>query len=64
MKDAEKVRSFFDHDYVSWYMYIENYDANVRLLLYYDFSGCFLIFRDTSGMIRTRSLPSSWITWS
>lgn len=61
MKDYEKVRSLYDLDYVSWYMYFENYG----MLLYPDDGVIYLIYNSISQYGKTRSLPASrWITWS
>ncbi len=64
MIDHERVRSFYDYDYVSWYIYLEDYKVNARVLVYYDFNGIFLIYKGADQIVRTRSLSLPWMSWS
>ena len=64
MIDHERVRSLYDYDYVSWYIYLEDYKVNARVLMYYDFNGIFLIYNGADQIVRTRSLSLPWMSWS
>lgn len=64
MIDHERVRSFYDYDYVSWYIYLGYHRVNVRVLMYYDLNGIFLIYKGADQIVRTRSLSLPWMSWS
>lgn len=64
MIDHERVRSLYDYEYVSWYIYLEDYKVNARVLVYYDFNGIFLIYNGADQIVRTRSLSLPWMSWS
>jgi hypothetical protein len=72
MKYNNNVVSTHDYDYVSWYIYFDQYaegeiiynPSNARVLVYHDFSSVFLIYKGTDHIVRTRSLSLAWISWS